>query len=661
MTVTANTSTSPRTATITIGGQTSTVVQAGAQPVTTISPTQNVAATAGTASIAVTSNTSWTAASDSAWAVVSPTSGSNNGTVTVTVAANTSLSSRTATITIGGQTSLVIQVGATPVTTISPATISATAAAGTYPITVTSNTSWTAASNSSWVVVSPTSGSNNGTITVTVAANTATSPRTATIAIGGQTATVTQAAIPGTVNIINPLAISTLAGTAHQSGFADGTKGAALFANPTGGAVDASGNFFVADTDNNVIRKVTSAGVVTTIAGKAGVQGYVDGTGTAALFNSPVGVAVDSFGNVYVADTMNNVLREITPSGVVTTLAGSATAGISDGVGVAAGFNGPQGLTADIAGNLYVADTSNHTIRKVVISTRAVATLAGNAGYFGSSDGAGSIARFNYPSGVAVDASGNVFVADTENCVIRKIQPSGLVSTLAGLAGIPGAVDATGSLARFDSPSDLTIDAEGNVFIADTDNDTIRMLVPSTGVVTTMAGQAGTMGSADGTGAVALFYKPAGIAVGGGILYVVDTDNDTIRTASLPMAPAITDQPKSQVVTVGSSAIFTVTASGSPTMTYKWQFNGSAITGATSGSYSISSAQTGNAGTYNVVVSNGMGSVTSTAASLTVNAATQSPSSSGGGGGGAPSWWFYGVLFILIGVRIVRYHRRLVA
>jgi hypothetical protein len=346
---------------------------------------------------------------------------------------------------------------------------------------------------------------------------------------------------------------------------------------------------------------------------------------------------------------------------VVTTLAGSATAGISDGVGVAAGFNGPQGLTADIAGNLYVADTSNHTIRKVVISTRAVATLAGNAGYFGSSDGAGSIARFNYPSGVAVDASGNVFVADTENCVIRKIQPSGLVSTLAGLAGIPGAVDATGSLARFDSPSDLTIDAEGNVFIADTDNDTIRMLVPSTGVVTTMAGQAGTMGSADGTGAVALFYKPAGIAVGGGILYVVDTDNDTIRTASLPMAPAITDQPKSQVVTVGSSAIFTVTASGSPTMTYKWQFNGSAITGATSGSYSISSAQTGNAGTYNVVVSNGMGSVTSTAASLTVNAATQSPSSSGGGGGGAPSWWFYGVLFILIGVRIVRYHRRLVA
>jgi secreted PhoX family phosphatase len=195
---------------------------------------------------------------------------------------------------------------------------------------------------------------------VAVAANTATSPRTATIAIGGQTATVTQAAIPGTVNIINPLAISTLAGTAHQSGFADGTKGAALFANPTGGAVDASGNFFVADTDNNVIRKVTSAGVVTTIAGKAGVQGYVDGTGTAALFNSPVGVAVDSFGNVYVADTMNNVLREITPSGVVTTLAGSATAGISDGVGVAAGFNGPQGLTADIAGNLYVADTSNH-------------------------------------------------------------------------------------------------------------------------------------------------------------------------------------------------------------------------------------------------------------------------------------------------------------
>ena len=468
--------------------------------------------------------------------------------------------------------------------------------------------------------------------------------------------------------ITTPLTMSTLAGQPLTSGSADGTGTGARFYYPSGVAADNAGNLYLADTDNHTIRKiVASTGVVTTLAGLAGASGIADGTGTSARFNSPSGVAVDGAGNVYVADTLNHTLRKVTSTGAVTTLAGHAgVAGNSNGTGTAALLNAPEGLAIDSGSNLFVADTNNHTIRKVVPSTGVVTTVAGLAGNSGSGDGLGSAARFNFPSGVAVDGTGNLFVADTENHTIRKILSSGSVSTVAGLASSSGGADGTGSAARFDSPSDLAVDSVGNLYVADTDNFTIRKVVVSTGTVTTLAGLAGTSGSADGSGAEVRFFMPSGIAVdGSGNLFIADTNNDTIRLGLLPTAPVITSQPQSQTVTAGSSVQFSVTATGRPTPTYQWNFNGSAISGATGSSYSISSAQSGNAGNYTVTVSNSAGSATSNQAALTVNAVTPPPSGGGGdtgggggGGGGAPSLWFVLALALLAFARWTAHKQR---
>jgi alpha-tubulin suppressor-like RCC1 family protein/sugar lactone lactonase YvrE len=465
-----------------------------------------------------------------------------------------------------------------------------------------------------------------------------------------------------TIVVTTPLTVSTLAGQPLSSGALDGAGNAARFYYPSGVAADNAGNLYLADTDNDTIRKiVVSTGTVTTLAGQAGISGNTDATGSAARFNMPSGVAVDAADNIYVADTLNNTLRKITASGVVSTLAGSpGVSGNVDGTGSAASFQGPQGLAIDIGGNLYVADTNNQTIRKVVVATGVVTTVAGVAGNPGSADGLGSAARFNNPSGVAVDASGNLYVADTENHTIRQILPSGMATTLAGLAGYSGGADGTGSAARFNSPSDLAVDSSGNVYVADTDNFTVRKVIPSSGTVTTLAGLAETSGSADGVGSAVRFFHPAGIAIDSNSnLYVADTDNQTVRVGLLAIAPVIQTQPQSQTVTAGSSAQFSVTASGRPAVTYQWNFNGAAISGATSNTYSLSNVQASNAGNYTVVVSNVMGTVTSNTASLTVSQSTPTTtipqgggdSGGGGGGGGAPSAWFCGALLLLAAAR----------
>ena len=188
-------------------------------------------------------------------------------------------------------------------------------------------------------------------------------------------------------------------------------------------------------TRNDTIRKITPAGVVTTFAGTAGQSGSADGTGAAARFTNPEGTAVDGAGNVYVADTFNDTIRKITPAGVVTTLAGTAgQGGSADGTGAAARFAFPTGVAVDGAGNVYVADTDNDTIRKIT-PAGVVTTLAGTAGQSGSADGTGAAARFNSPFGLAVDGAGNIYVADEDNDAIREITPAGVVSTLAGTAG----------------------------------------------------------------------------------------------------------------------------------------------------------------------------------------------------------------------------------
>ncbi len=258
--------------------------------------------------------------------------------------------------------------------------------------------------------------------------------------------------------------VSTLAGYGTR-GINDGTGTAARFSDPRGVATDASGNVYVAD-GNFKIRKITPAGVVTTLAGIT-TNGFADGTGTAAQFNYPNGVATDAAGNVYVADTNNNRIRKITPVGVVSTLAGSGVAGFKDGTGTAALFNFPNGVATDTAGNIYVADSGNSRIRKIT-PAGVVTTLAGN----------GTSTQFNYPKGVTTDAAGNVYVGDSGNNKIRKITPIGVVSTLAG-DGNFGTADGTGTVSQFAYPRGVATDAAGNVYVADYGNNKIRKITQS--------------------------------------------------------------------------------------------------------------------------------------------------------------------------------------
>ena len=264
--------------------------------------------------------------------------------------------------------------------------------------------------------------------------------------------------------------VTTLAGSG-VAGFVDSTGTAAQFNYPYGVVVDSSGTAYVADTSSNSIRKITLAGVVTTLAG-SGVAGSTDGTGTAAQFNSPVGVAVDSSGTIYVADSGNNRIRKITPAGVVTTLAGSGVAGSTDGTGTAAQFNYPNGVAVDSSGTAYVADTNSQRIRKITLAG-VVTTLAGSA--VGFADGTGTAAQFYWPYGVAVDSSGTVYVADTYSHRIRKITQAGVVTSLAG-SSTQGFADGTGTSAQFNYPNGVAVDSSGTVYVADSRNQRIRKI-----------------------------------------------------------------------------------------------------------------------------------------------------------------------------------------
>jgi streptogramin lyase len=324
---------------------------------------------------------------------------------------------------------------------------------------------------------------------------------------------------------INPsnAVVTTLAGPSF-GGSTAGAGSTSSFNDPEGIAVDAAGNVYVGDVGNNLIRKISPSGVVTTLAG-AGQSGSANGTGTAASFFGPWGIAVDNEGNAYVADNGNNMIRKISPTGVVTTLAGSGTRGSANGTGTVASFYAPIGVAVDAAGNVYVADNGNQMIREINPSG-VVTTLAGS-GTIGSLNGTGTAASFRGPTGVAVDATGNVYVGDWGNNVIRKISPSGVVTTLAG-SGTIGSLNGTGTAASFFEPFGVAVDAAGNVYVADQINNLIRKINPS-GVVSTLAGS-GAIGSANGVGPVASFNHPTGIAVdASGNVYVADAGNNLIR------------------------------------------------------------------------------------------------------------------------------------
>jgi len=313
---------------------------------------------------------------------------------------------------------------------------------------------------------------------------------------------------------------TTLAG--GTLGYADGTGSAARFNYPYGVAVDSSGNVYVADMFNDAIRKITARGVVTTLVVTSGAAGVT------AQFSEPMDVAVDANGNLYVADTGSDTIREITPGGAMTILAGTpGVKGSADGTGPAARFNSPYGVAVDGSGNVYVTDTGNNTIRKIA-PEGVVTTLAGTPGAQGSADGIGSSAQFYGPSGIAVDGNSNLYVADSYNDTIRKITAAGAVTTLAGTAGVAGSADGVESAALFYVPFGIAVDTNGDIFVADTYNDTIRKINPA-GTVTTLAGIAGLTGKADGTGPAARFFNPYGVAIDGlGNVYVSDLYNNRI-------------------------------------------------------------------------------------------------------------------------------------
>ncbi len=333
-----------------------------------------------------------------------------------------------------------------------------------------------------------------------------------------------------TIRKITPTGlVTTFAGSPTLSDTNNGVGSAARFSYPNGVAVDTNNNVYVADTANHTIRKITPAGAVSDFAGLAAVSGTNNGTGPAARFNTPFGVGVGTNSHVYVVDSYNHTIRRITPAGAVTTLAGLATvSGTNNGTGTAARFNNPTDLVADRGGNIFVADYVNHAIRKVT-SAGVVTSVAGMLGVYGYTNATGTAARFNAPAGVGLDGGTNLFVADLGNHVVRKVTPAAVVTTVAGTYGGPGATDGYATNALFNYPAGVAVDGNTNVYVADYSNQTIRKISP-TGVVTNFAGSPGLVGTNNGTGSAARFASPAGIAVDtNGTIYVADTGNQTIR------------------------------------------------------------------------------------------------------------------------------------
>ncbi|MFN3587967.1 MAG: hypothetical protein ACK4UP_01210, partial [Spirosomataceae bacterium] len=390
-------------------------------------------------------------------------------------------------------------------------------------ITLGGDTGATLTATSSNAAIMPTftfggSGANR-TLTIATTAGQVGATIVTVTATGSTGATATQTFVLEVGNrVVGTPTVSTLAGGAE--GFADGVGTAAQFNLPSGVAMDTQGNIYVADQLNHRIRKITPAGVVTTIAG-SGTAGFADGVGTNAQFSRPFGITLDTQGNVYVADRGNQCIRKITPAGVVTTIAGS-TRGFADGTGAAARFDEPVGVTTDPDGNVYVADRLNHRIRKIT-PAGVVTTIAGSTAGF--ADGTGINAQFSSPNGVTTDAQGNIYVSERDNHRIRKITPAGVVTTIAG--STEGFADGVSTSAQFNIPFGMTLDTQGNIYVADYNNHRVRKIT-SAGEVTTVAGS--TLGFANGPVTTAQFFQPIGVVLDTqGNIYVADFGSNRIR------------------------------------------------------------------------------------------------------------------------------------
>jgi len=410
--------------------------------------------------------------------------------------------------------------------------------------------------------------------------------------------------------------VTTLAGA--ENAYADGIGTNARLNKPLDICIDRVGNLYVADRDNGRIRKIEIATrVVTTIAG--GGLGVNDGIRETAEFGFPVAITYDGVDNLYVADFGTNRIRKVAiTTGTVTTLAGS-TKGYADGKGTATKFNEPSGLVSDGKGSLYIADWGNNCIRKIVTATGEVTTFVGSTQ--GTADGIGKAAQFYKPGGIICDGIGNLYVADTYNHRIRKVViATGEVTTLAG--STRGTADGIGTAAQFNFPFRLTSDSKGNLYVADFGNERIRKIVISTGEVTTVAGR--ERGYADGTGVEAKFFEPIGImSDGANNLYVADRANNRIRKIELvPQPTAFAAQTPPATVTVGTLYTYTFVANGTPAPTYSilsGRLPAGLSLNAVTGTLSGTPTEVGQFGTIMIQATNPSGTLSSRPFSITVN------------------------------------------
>ena len=417
-----------------------------------------------------------------------------------------------------------------------------------------------------------------------------------------------------TLTVMCPYTFVTFAGMAGVSGTNDGVGSAARFWFPHGIAVDSADNVYITELNGHTIRKLTPAGVVSTVAGTPGISGTNDGPGAAARFNQPWALTVDQQTNIYVADSGNHTIRKIAPDGTVTTLAGKpGVRGYANGTNGNAKFDTPSGVVMNTEGALYVSEYYNQTIRKLMPSSTnwVVSTVAG--GLYSSPsyvDGKGLSVRLAMPGGLAMDRVRKiVYFADELSDTIRKMAPEGVVTTLAGMGSVTsqfaGSADGTGTAARFNGPHSPSVDSAGNVFLADTWNHTVRRITPD-GVVTTLGGLAGVYGRGGGTGNNVRFSDVRGVVVDRqGNLYVPDFQNQTICKA-VPFA--ISTWPQDHGVLAGTPVTLNVAAAGdNGPFSYQWLSNSVALVGQTNTTFEVGPVVRTNSGVYSVVVSNAVG------------------------------------------------------